>query len=176
MAIFQSLLTNQLSTIQIDQIIQLKNSYWNYGLKSQTEWFSNNVKKQDKHNLMIIDKTIIGYTFLGERKLINNKFKKEAHGKYLLFATLIIEKNYRNYNFLSKLMKFNLKIISQNNMPSFLLCKSKTINLYKLFGWKLLNKNQLSTPDHKHNLNSMIYNYDNFEGLEKNKFKIFYNL
>ena len=38
-------LTNNLTKEEINQIIKLKNSHWNFGLKSQIEWF----KKKNKY-------------------------------------------------------------------------------------------------------------------------------
>ena len=43
--IFQSIKTSKLDKLQINQILKLKNSYWNYGYKSQLQWFKKNATK-----------------------------------------------------------------------------------------------------------------------------------
>ena len=64
---FQSIKTSELDKKQIDQILNLKNTYWKYGYESQLTWFKKNSHKNDVHNLIIINDEIVGYTFLGNR-------------------------------------------------------------------------------------------------------------
>ena len=66
--IFQSIKTSKLDKLQINQILKLKNSYWNYGYKSQLQWFKKNAYQNDLHNLILVNNEIIGYTFLANRK------------------------------------------------------------------------------------------------------------
>ena len=58
------------------------------------KWYTQNIKKSDIHNLLYIQKKLIGYTLLRKRsyKAGNQNFEK----KYLLFDTLIIDKLYRS--------------------------------------------------------------------------------
>ena len=57
----------ELSKSEIRNICYLKNSEWNYGMRSQFEWFKSNVKKNDLHNLLLLNGKLIGYTFLRKR-------------------------------------------------------------------------------------------------------------
>ena len=42
---FQSIKTSELDKKQIDQILNLKNTYWKYGYESQLTWFKKNSHK-----------------------------------------------------------------------------------------------------------------------------------
>ena len=62
--------TFKLKKKDIYQIINLKNSEWDYGISSQTKWFNDkkNVFKNDLHFYLKINKKIIAYVQLGKRK------------------------------------------------------------------------------------------------------------
>ena len=85
--VIKSVHTCKLKKKDIIQICKLKNSYWNFGLKSNLRWFKKNVKKNDINNLIYLKKKIIGYTLFRKRTVIINKKKI----KYLYFDTLIID-------------------------------------------------------------------------------------
>ena len=92
-----SLNTLKLNKDKIIKISKLKDSQWRFGINSQLEWFKNNIKRNDIHNLLYIKSKLIGYTLLRRRSFNNNNLLK----KYILFDTLIIHKDYRNKNFLN---------------------------------------------------------------------------
>ena len=171
---FQSIKTYNLKNHQVNQILNLKKTYWKHKLSSQQKWFKKNAKSYDLHNIMLKNKEIIGYTFLGNRSFKICKSKNNLLSKkYLLFATLILKKKYRNFFYASKIMNFNKKIIKKKKKPSLLLCKSNKIKFYKFFGWKNIKKKTFSTPDHPSNLYGMIFNFRN---LSKYQYKFFYYL
>ena len=63
----------------IKDIINLKDQEWKYTFNNQKKWIKKFVKKDDIHNLLFINKKLIGYTLLRKRQLINylkNKPKK----------------------------------------------------------------------------------------------------
>ena len=171
---FQSIKTSELNKRQVDQIINLKNTHWVHELKSQITWFKKNAMPNDFHNLMIINNKIVGYTFLANRSLKIfhlNKINKKI--LYTLFATLIVNKKYRNFFYVSNLMKFNSETIIKKNKPSFLLCHPHNIKLYKFFGWSYLKTSNFKVPDHSSNLKGMIYNFVDFKK-DKNAVYNFY--
>ena len=112
--IFQSIKTSKLDKRQLNKILELKNSYWVYGYKSQLNWFKKNAYQNDLHNLILVNDEIIGYTFLANRHCEtykSNKIKKKK--LYILFSSLILNKKFRNFFYASKLMAFNNRIISK---------------------------------------------------------------
>ena len=162
-----SVKTTQLKKKQISDIINLKEQHWKFGIKSQLDYFKNNIKSYDIHNLFFLSNELIGYTALKKRTFFNDKEKK----KYLLFDTLILSKKYRNLKISNKIMYFNNKIIRQNKMPSFLICNNSLSNFYKKFFWIKIKTKYLKIHDHKTKKNFMCYN---FKIINKNKLIIFF--
>ena len=75
-----SLNTKKLNKDKVLQISKLKDSQWSFGLKSQLEWFKNNIKKNDIHNLLYIKSKLVGYTLLRRRSFnTNNQIKKKIY-------------------------------------------------------------------------------------------------
>ena len=172
---FQSIKTSELNKKQIDQILNLKNTYWKYGRKSQLKWFKKNALVNDLHNLLLINNEIVGYTFLANRSLkVLHLNKINDKVSYTLFATLILSKKYRNFFYVSKFMKFNSEMIVKKNKPSFLLCHDHNVKLYKFFGWSSLDISNFKVPDHSSNLKGMIYNFDNFKKGNNTVYNFYY--
>tara|TARA_B100000579_G_C22811712_1_gene845608 strand:- start:1237 stop:1770 length:534 start_codon:yes stop_codon:yes gene_type:complete len=172
----QSLLTSELKSNQINEILNLKNTHWKYGYVSQKNWFKKNVRKTDLHNILISNGKISGYTFLGFRTY--HVIKKNGDSKvlknYLLFHSLILKSQFRKYKNLSRFMNFNNKIIRSNKKPSFLLCRKDKINMYKRFGWKLLQNEDFEVKDHTHGLIGMSFNFKQILGEESDKYNFYY--
>ena len=55
-------------------IFKIKNSHWSSSIKEQEKWFYDNINKNDIHNLLYLNDTLIGYNSL--RKITNDKLKK----------------------------------------------------------------------------------------------------
>ena len=160
--------TKQLKKEQIYNICNLKNTHWNYSLKSNLEWFKKNVKAYDIHNLIYYKSKLIGYTLLRIRSFYLGEIKK----KYLYFDTLIIDKKYRNKGISHFLMRFNNQVIKKNNKISFLICFNKMIKFYKKFGWEVISKKNFLIGDYKSSKKGMFFNR---KVLNKKKY-IFYLL
>ncbi len=149
-------LTNNLTKEEINQIIKLKNSHWNFGLKSQIEWFKKkiNIKKKDIHIFIKNKKNIIGYVQLGNRKF---NIKKNSQ-KYLLFRTLIISKRFRKKLLSKKIMDRVVKIINSKKIICFLTCQKELVKFYNKYNWKKLKKSEFKILDHHNRLIGMINN------------------
>ena len=128
---FYSKFTKNLKSTEIKKILYLKNTFWKFNYKSQLKYFKENIYNNDIHNMVYMNKKLIGYTLLRKRKFKQNK--------YLLFDTLIVHKNYRNKQIGSQLMKLNMKIIKKNNLKTILICKKNLVNFYISFNWKFNN-------------------------------------
>jgi hypothetical protein len=143
------------------QIFELKKTHYHYSLKSQKNWFQQNINPNDKHLLLFMNDKIIGYNLLRIKKLkIYYKHKIILQNCYL-FDTLILNQKYRNRG-LSKMItnKSNL-IIKDKNYYSFLLCLKKLVSYYRKFHWNLIPKNKIMFTDHvKTNKKAMFYGKD----------------
>ena len=154
--ILKSVISYELNDKEIKEICLLKDNHWKFGIRSQLEWFKNNVKKYDIHNLFHINSKLVGYTLLRKRTFkIKNLNKRN---QYLLFDALVIDKNYRDMKLSNLLMNFNNTIIKQSGFSSFLICEDKLINFYKKNNWKILNKKLFNIADHEFLSNAMVFN------------------
>ena len=145
--------TSKLSNKEIRSICLLKNTHWKYGINYQLTWFKKNVKSFDIHNMLLINKELVGYTLLRVRKM-----KSHFISKYFLFDTIIIKKEFRKRKLSNSIMNFNNSVIKKNKKISFLLCEKKLIKYYNKYGWVKLNKKKIRVMDGKFNKNGMIFN------------------
>jgi hypothetical protein len=149
---FYSKKTFQLDKSIINQILNLKDSYWKFGIKSQRQFFLNNIKKEDIHNLLFINRRLVGYTLLKNMKIKQS----DKLINYLHFDTFIIDKKYRSMNYSPKLMQFNNSIIKKKKSFSILLCENNMLKYYSKFNWLKINKKLIISIKKKKNY--MIYN------------------
>ena len=167
-----SIISLNLTRIQIKSICELKEKEWKFGINSQIKWFKKNIKKNDIHNLFYIKSKLIGYTLLRKRTCKIKNFKRIESARYLLFDTIIIDKKYRGKKLSNLLMIFNNAIIKKSGYFSFLICKKDLISFYKKHEWvKLKNKNIL-VIDYLFSTNGMIFNK---KKLSKNEYQFFIN-
>lgn len=158
---FYSKFTKSLKSTEIKKILYLKNTFWKFNYKSQLKFFKENIYNNDIHNMVYMNKKLIGYTLLRKRKFKQNK--------YLLFDTLIVHKNYRNKKIGSKLMKLNMRVIKKNNLKTILICKKNLVNFYLNFNWKLNNKVENNQIILTANKNQKPIRYENFLILKNSK-------
>lgn len=148
--------TKKLTNKEKKKIFILKNEFWKKGISSQKSWFKKNIKYSDIHNLLFINKNLIGYTCL---RLRTCKVKK-IFFKYFLFDTLIISKKFRNTKFGSLLTSFDNKIIETKNIPSFLVCDKNRVRFYKKNNWMTLKRKNFQVMDEDYvSKIGMIYNF-----------------
>jgi len=173
--IFQSIKTTQLTQNTIREILTLKDFHWKFGMKSQTKWYKKFTMPNDFHNIMIINKKVVGYTCLGERTFeIIDSLKNKKRLNYILLTTFILNQKLRNFFYASKMMTFNNKVILKNNKSSFLLCHDDIINFYKFFGWCEIKKSYFKVPDHESKLQGMTYNFEEYIKKKESFFNFYY--
>ena len=158
-----SLKTKNLKKKQILSICKLKNSFWQWTIPKQLEWYKKYAKKTDINNMLILDNKLVGYTLL--RKRIAYENNKPLI--YYYFDSFILSKRIRNKGFGKALIQFNNKILNKLKKHSFLTCSKKTTSFYLKNNWKILPKNKFEIMDHepawfskKTSINGMTYNLD----------------
>lgn len=147
--LLKSKFTKKLKKEDIESICKLKNTHWKYGLQSQINWFYENMKDRDIHNLAYLKGKLVGYVSLRKRNFTSNNKKK----RYLYFDTLIVLKKYRNFEIGHKLLNFTVKVIKKSKLHSMLICKKKVIKFYKRYKWKKIMQNKTKIIDHKYSKN-----------------------
>ncbi len=150
-----SIVKNMKNFSDIKQICKLKDEVWNYGITSQIKWFKKIVTPRDIHLLLKIDKKIIGYLLLRERKFYFKTIKNK-NGNYYLFDSFIIKKEFRKKGYSNKLMIAAKKIIKDKNYFSLLTAPKKNVKYYLKNGWKITRK--INALDHQDNWIKLIFN------------------
>jgi predicted GNAT family N-acyltransferase len=128
----ESIKTKNLKKAKKLAILKLKDQEWKYGIKNQDIWFKKNIKLNDTHNLLFLEKKLIGYNCIRSIKLDNKK--------YLLFDTIVIKKKFRDLNYSSIIMRESIKIIKERKKICLLVCNRKLVKYYKNFNWKSLRQ------------------------------------
>ena len=136
--------TSQLSNKLINNILELKNSHWKRGMKSQKRFFKNNILRNDFHVLLLFKNKLSGYVLLRKKKYI---FKNKKYN-YLHFDTLIIKKNLRNKKLSPFLMSYVNSILNLEKKISFLYCDKNMFGFYKKYGWKKTQKKKFKLSYH----------------------------
>jgi hypothetical protein len=155
----KSIITKKLTKNEIRAICLLKDEEWTYGIRSQLDWFKNNIQSCDKHNLLFINSKLVGYAALRRKVYSFKNFKKKNF--YLLLDALIVDKKYRKLKLSELLMFMNNLTIKKTGIISFLLCNNKLVKFYKMHGWKKINRKFVSVINSKLHLNGMVFNGKN---------------
>lgn len=159
--ILKAIKTKKLSELDKVNICKLKNSNWNFGIRSQIYFFNKTYKANDIHFLVENRNILIGYNCLRKRNMFisNRKFN------YFLFDTLIISKRHRKKNLGGLLMHFNNIYIKNEKMISILLCEKNLIKFYSKFGW--INFNSKNIKNFKKDKYLMTFNNYLFKNSKK---------
>jgi len=157
--ILKTITTNKLTKKNILDICRLKNSFWNFGLQSNIQWFVNNVKKLDHHFCLSVNKKLCGYVLLRSRTCFIGGIKK----KYLYFDTLVVRKSYRNKKLSKTLLDNCNKFIKKKRKIAFLLCDKRLVKFYTKNKWKTINKKKYKVVDHKTKKEGMAFNLQNIK-------------
>mgnify|MGYP001167027672 CR=1 FL=1 len=148
--------TNILGKKKINNICELKSSFWKYSIRQHKNWFKKNINKGDLHFYYGENNKLFGYNSLRKQISINDKKKLN----YFIFNTLIINKNFRKQGIAKLIMKKNLNLLKKNKQIAFLQCEKKHIKFYKNLKWRLVNKNKISIKIRlKRKINLMFVNF-----------------
>ena len=162
--------TCRLSPTELKNILNIKNTFWKYGLPSQRKWFKKNVQPKDYNFLFFLGKKMIGYTLLRKRKYR----VKTKESNFFLLDTIIIDKKYRSLKYGSKLIKIINNFIKRKKIISILYCQKKIVDFYKKNRWCIIPKKIIPFFFHKKNRSFLIFNKRMIGSLGKNK--IFFRL
>ena len=157
--------TKNLSDEIFGKICVLKNTYWNYGISSQIDFFDKNIKKQDLHVCLFNHSNLIGYVSLKERKYKLKRKKK--YYKFYLFDSLIVKKKLQNKKLSTLLIKKCHEIIEEKKFLSVLVCHKRLEKYYINCKWNTINNNQYTFKDYYLRKNNIAMLFG--KKLEKNE-------
>lgn len=124
--------TNDLSKVEIDQIIKLKQTFWKQGVLSQKFFFLSSYKAKDMHFMLYNKSKLIGYNCL--------KFCENTNCEFILLDSFIVSPIYQKKGISNILLAKSLNTICLLKSNSFLYANRKSVSLYKSFGWKTISK------------------------------------
>tara|TARA_B110000503_G_C7128569_1_gene405806 strand:+ start:653 stop:1177 length:525 start_codon:yes stop_codon:yes gene_type:complete len=154
--LLKSVSTKQLKKNEILSICKLKDMQWKHGLKSQINWFNENVQNNDIHNIVFLKGRVIGYALLRKR----NFLIKNNNNNYFYYDTNIVSKKYRGLNIGSELSRLTQKVIKKSGLHAMLICEKKMELFYSKRGWNKKNRNKSKISDHKYSkkYSMMVHN------------------
>ena len=133
--------TNELSKSERIKTIKLKDTYWNYGIKSQKSFFLKTYKKNDIHIMLFKNSNLIGYNCL--------RIFKNNLSKYILLDSFIVRPDFRGKGISDILLSKSLNEIISLNYKTYLYANSNSLSLYKRFGFRNVKKNFLLKKNKK---------------------------
>ena len=167
--LLKSKLTKKLKKKEILSICKLKNTHWKYGVKSQVDWFNENVQDNDIHNLAFLKEKLVGYVSLRKR----NFFLKNKKKNYLYFDTLIVSKRYRKLKIGHELSNLTVNVIKKAKIHSMLVCKKKIISFYEKYKWKKVIQKKSKILDHKYSKSLCIMCLNRSKEISKHNIKYY---
>ena len=167
--LIKSKLTKKLKKKEILSICKLKNTYWKYGVRSQINWFNENIQDNDIHNLAYLKEKLVGYVSLRKRNFL---FKKKKR-KYFYFDTLIVLKKHRRLKIGHELSQLTVNVIKKTKMHSMLVCKKKIISFYEKYKWKKVIQKKSKILDHKYPKNLSIMCLNRTKEISKHNIKYY---
>ncbi len=156
------ILQSQLTKKDLQKIIDLKKSHWNYTDEEHINWINENIIKDDIHVLMTNGENIVGYLNLIKTEVILNNQKQS----FLGIGNVCASEKGIGYG---KALLFGVqKYLTENNYRGILFCKDFLVAYYKKIGWKLVSKSFVISEKYK-SINIMFYNVDGqFDRVEYN--------
>jgi hypothetical protein len=153
---FQSVLVThkEITTIQLNEIIQIKSIAWPYSYEKQLEWIHHNLKNTDIHVLLYQEEILVAYLNLIDIELKIDNILFDALG---IGNVCAIEKGKGlGFELLNKTNKF----IIEDHSIGLLFCKIDLVSFYTKSSWNLIEKKQLNLVFDTKNIETMIFNYN----------------
>lgn len=116
----------------LNKIVLIKGQHWEYSIKDQLKWISQNINSNDKH-LMIFNKedTLIAYMNMVNVKIDIENINYDALG----IGNVCVDNNNIRKNMGKLLMSACDSYLSDVNKTGVLLCKGKLNAFYIKAGW-----------------------------------------
>lgn len=124
---FEFIEHRQVEGALIDNIIDIKNSVWEYSYESHTDWIRNNINPDDVH--LILSERNVGIGYLNLVKLRINQYDGWGIGN------VCVRPSMQGKQFGLLLMKLTDYFLMREKKPGVLLCKDTVVDFYKSCCW-----------------------------------------
>jgi hypothetical protein len=150
---FKFIPQKSISKNYLQAIVKLKALHWKYSDDQHLDWIEKNLNQDDIHILLLEKSTIVGYlNLVNITVLINN-----CETKFLGVGNVCTRSSGLGYG---KQLLLGLNCyLDSNKLNGILLCKDELVPLYAKYDWRLVLKEQITTPSLKI-INVMLYNYN----------------
>ena len=126
-----------ISEIDIEKIIALKQQYWPYSYASQLQWIENNLHMEDVHILVEDKDDLIGYLNVVNIEIRDNTKVINCFG----IGNLCVDRAHENKGWGSLILKIAGCLFLEQDAIGVLLCQEKVRPFYCKNGWIEINKN-----------------------------------
>ncbi len=138
----------EISNLELNQIIALKDEHWSYGVESQKKWIESNLEPDDIHFMCFYGEILVAYLNMIHIKIQVN----DSSYKMLGIGNVCVEKNFEHSGWGKKLLLETNRFILDHHFKGILLCKENLIAFYKKCGWiKIENSNIMLINEKYHN-------------------------
>lgn len=152
---------SEVSSSQLEEIIKIKSTAWNYSFDKQIAWIKENLKDTDIHVLLSVDDKNIAYLNLIEIEIKIDGILKKGYGIGNV-CTSVKNKGWGK-EIIGKVNSYLVK----NEKIGLLFCKKSLVDFYLLNNWKLIKKQKLNIHFNNELIETMYFNcITDFEHLE----------
>ena len=145
--------TKDLFDKEINEIIYLKQQFWNYPFKKQKMWFEQNICEDDLHFLLFKDKELSAYLDAIKTYAIIDGKRIDIIG----IGNVCVDKKLQKTGMGRLLMEKLNAYLDQNQLCGMILCKDNLTVFYKKTGWMLLKPQCVTVNAKEFNNNVMSY-------------------
>lgn len=152
---------SEVNNEQLEEIIKIKSTAWNYNFDKQLAWMKQNLKESDLHVLLSTEGNYIAYLNLIEIEIKIDGVLKVGYGIGNVCSSE------KNKGWGKEIMARTNSYLVKHNKIGLLFCKKTLVNFYHLNNWKVVEKNFLSIGFNNDFIETMYFNStDNFNYLE----------
>lgn len=144
---------SQISQQELEKIVDLKKTHWNYSSDEHLNWIEQNLKTEDIHVLMFEKEKLVAYLNLVNTEVLINVNVQAIIG----IGNVCSAEKGKGYG--SKLIKEVNQYLFQQKKQGMLLCKDSLVGFYKKYAWILVDK-ILTTRGAYGNISIMLFNYE----------------
>ena len=131
--------TSELSSDDVSNIFRIKDQHWKYGIKSQENWFNNNIDSKDIHLLIYRGNELLAYSNLVNIKVTIDGCSLNAFG----LGNVCVSIEHSKCGLGSILVSFANLFLKSRESLGLLLCKNSLISFYEFNKWRVLECKEL---------------------------------
>jgi hypothetical protein len=137
---------------QLEDIIEIKSKAWPYSFSSQLEWINVNLKANDIHVLLTLDKTNVAYLNLIEIKFKLDGVENDGFG----IGNVCASEKGKGWG--KEIMAQTNLILNKRKKIGLLFCKKSLVTFYNLSNWRLIEHKKLKLSFNSESIETMIFN------------------